>query len=152
MTFEELLEKDGQLIYTNKGVSMMPLLREDRDIMVIRKKGSEPCCKLDAVLFKRPGIIGRGAYVLHRILKVNNDGTYWVVGDNCTSGEIVAEKQILGILRTVVRNGKTISVNNRGYRVYVNTWCRWYRLRFFVLRTQRFILRRLGWLKRKVFR
>ncbi len=53
LTFEELLERDGQIAYTNKGVSMMPLLRQGRDLMVIDKKGPEPCKKYDAVLFKR---------------------------------------------------------------------------------------------------
>ena len=38
MSFEEILEKDGVLTYTNKGVSMKPLLREDRDVMVIKKR------------------------------------------------------------------------------------------------------------------
>ena len=30
-TFEEELERNGILIYTNRGDSMMPLLRENRD-------------------------------------------------------------------------------------------------------------------------
>lgn len=38
MTFEEVLELDGRLIYTNKGISMMPFLRADKDVMII-----EPC-------------------------------------------------------------------------------------------------------------
>ena len=141
LTFEELLKRDGSLAYTNKGNSMMPLLREDRDVMVISKKGSERCRKLDAVLFKRPNVTGRGEYVLHRILKVGDDGTYWIVGDNCYCGETVKEENVLGILTAVVRNGKTISVNNRGYRLYVNTWCRWYHLRFFILRLIHFFKR-----------
>ncbi len=33
--FEEILDRFGQLVYPNKGVSMMPLLRQDRDLMVI---------------------------------------------------------------------------------------------------------------------
>lgn len=37
MTFEEVLERDGKLVYTNKGVSMMPLLRQDQDLLVIEK-------------------------------------------------------------------------------------------------------------------
>ena len=49
LTFEELLERDGQIAYTNKGVSMMPLLRQSRDVMLISKKGQAGCKKLDAV-------------------------------------------------------------------------------------------------------
>lgn len=135
-TFEQQLEEHGRLVFTNKGVSMMPLLREDRDIMVIERKGAERCKKYDAVLFRRPGMEGRGAYVLHRILRVNPDGSYWIVGDNCVSGETVREEQILGVLTAVVRDGRTVSVTDRGYRLYVRLWCAPYRLRFFILRAR----------------
>ena len=132
LTFEQLLERDGHLAYTNKGVSMMPLLRQDRDVMIIRLKGEERCKKLDAVLFKRPS---SGAYVLHRILRVNGDSTYWIIGDNCVAGE------------TVVRDGKSIPVTDPVYRLYVNTWCRFYHLRITLLQGKHLIsrcLRKLG--------
>ena len=35
-TYEEQLNKYGTIIYTNVGRSMMPLLREHRDIMIRR--------------------------------------------------------------------------------------------------------------------
>ena len=133
-TFEELLEKTGVIVYTNKGVSMMPLLRQDRDLMVIERKGSERCKKYDAVLFRRPG--SQGVYVLHRILRVNDDGTYWIVGDNCVTGETVREENVLGILTAVVRDGKNIPVTGRGYRAYVHLWCDCYPLRFGILRAR----------------
>ena len=68
---EETLKKNGILVYTDKGDSMMPLLRENKDLMIIRTL-SEPPKKSDAVLFKRPN----GALVLHRIVKANKDGSY----------------------------------------------------------------------------
>ena len=102
-TFEEILDRCGKLVYPNKGISMKPLLRQGRDLMVIERKGPEPCRKYDAVLFKRPSFRGPDAYVLHRILRVNDDGSYWIVGDNCFTGDTVREEQILGILSAVVR-------------------------------------------------
>lgn len=140
-TFEQQLEEHGRLVFTNKGTSMMPLLREGRDIMVIERKGAERCQKYDAVLFRRPGVEGRGAYVLHRILRVNPDGSYWIVGDNCAYGETVREEHILGVLTAVMRDGRTISVADRGYRLYVRLWCAPYRLRFFILRARGFAAR-----------
>ena len=128
-SFEEELEKNGSLVYTNKGRSMMPLLRQDRDLMVIEKKGPERCKKYDAVLFKRGN-----RYVMHRILKVR-ENDYYIVGDNCRKGEYVREEQILGVLRQVVRDGKTISVEDPAYLRYVHLWCDAYPLRaglFFV--------------------
>lgn len=136
-SFEELLVRDGHLAFTNKGVSMMPLLREGKDVMLIDRKGPDRCRKLDAVLFRRPRANRQGAYVMHRILKVNADGTYWIAGDNCVSGETVKESQILGILTGVVRDGKTIPVTDWKYRLYVNTWCRWYHIRFACIKMRR---------------
>lgn len=122
ISFEALLARDGRLVYTNKGVSMMPLLRQDRDLMIIEKKGQERCRRFDAVLFRRPGINGRVAYVLHRIVKVNDDGTYYIVGDNCLTGETVREENVLGVLRGVVRDGRTVDSSSLGYRAYVWLW------------------------------
>ena len=34
-TFEEQLSKNGKLIYTNKGDSMMPLIKQDRDSSLV---------------------------------------------------------------------------------------------------------------------
>ena len=137
--FEDVLARYGKLVYPNKGVSMRPLLRQGRDLMVIERKGPEPCKKYDAVLFKRPSVSGPDAYVLHRILRVNDDGSYWIVGDNCFTGDTVREDQILGTLRAVVRDGKkTVSVTSPAYRAYVSLWCDFYPLRFALLRLKRF--------------
>ena len=144
---EEFLKQNGWLVYSNKGTSMMPLLRENRDLMVIEKKGPERCRRLDAVLFKKHGPEGRPVYVLHRILRVNDDGTYWVAGDNCTSGETVGEEQILGVLTSIIRDGKTVPITNRLYRLYSGTWCRCYRFRFLVLRIRNLAVRCIKRLK-----
>ena len=78
-SFEELLERDGKLVYTNVGVSMMPLLRQHRDVMVIgRVPKGERLKKYDAPLYKRRN----GQYILHRILEVR-EKDYVVCGDNC---------------------------------------------------------------------
>jgi hypothetical protein len=129
MTLAEQLDTHGVIMWPNKGVSMMPLLRENRDLMVIQKRGEERLRKYDAVLFVRTN----GEYVLHRILKVHPD-SYWIVGDNCISGEIVQEEQVIGILTEIVRDGKTIRVTDRGYLVFVHIWCALFPLRSFWLR------------------
>ena len=116
--FETVLKEQGVLIYTNKGVSMMPLLRQDKDIMVIKSQNSG-FQKNDAVLFKRPN----GQYILHRITKLNKDGSYQIIGDNCpkNSAETVRDEQILGILTEVRRDGKTIKVTDKNYLRYVRS-------------------------------
>lgn len=38
ITYEEYLEKNGSMTYSNVGVSMMPLLKQGRDLFTVRKK------------------------------------------------------------------------------------------------------------------
>lgn len=123
-TLAEELNRSGVVIHTNKGTSMIPLLRENRDLMVIRKRGAGCFHKYDAVLFLRDN----EEYVLHRIIKLNPD-SYWIVGDNCISGEEVREEQILGVLDEIVRDGKTIKVTDKGYVLFVRFWWAIYPIR-----------------------
>lgn len=133
-TYEEVLEKNGKLYWKVKGISMLPMIRQGRDIIVIEKCPQKRLNKYDVVLFRRKEIKEHTSYVLHRILKINADGTYWIVGDNCCSGDIVKEKDIIGVLSALIRNGKTIEMDSCFYRAYVHLWCDLYPVRFFILR------------------
>lgn len=112
--FEDEIESKGYIVYTNEGDSMMPLLRQHRDILVI-KKITEPLKKNDAVLFKRPN----GAYVLHRIVKVCGRGRYRIAGDNRHFSEIVPEEWIIGILSEIIRDGNRLTVDSDEYKAYL---------------------------------
>lgn len=149
MTFEEELRRSGRLVFTNKGSSMMPLLRQDKDIMIITACEAKELLPLDAVLFVREQG-GKKQYVLHRILKSHPDGSFWIVGDHCYSGERVKGEQILGKLSAVVRDGKTISVQDKKYLFYVHLWCDFYPMRFFILRTKAFLRRGRNFIKRRI--
>lgn len=129
MTFEEILEKDGCFVFTNVGASMMPLLRQRRDIIEITKKDAGRCKKYDVVLYKRGN-----RYVLHRILRVLSDG-YIIAGDHNVFIETdIKDEDILGVMTRVVRSGKTITPDNIYYKIYVHLWCDCYPLRMLVLR------------------
>lgn len=128
ISFEEMLDKNGYLIYNNVGISMMPLLRQGKDVLEIRKKGLERCQKYDVALYK----VG-DRYILHRIIKVR-EKDYVIVGDNCFRKEYgVTDKQILGVLTGIVRNGKHISVTDKKYLCYVHLWCDFYPIRAVIL-------------------
>jgi hypothetical protein len=148
MTIEEQLRTAGKLVYTNRGVSMLPLLRENRDVMVIEACKANEIKKLDAVLFVRHRKEKKD-YVLHRVLRQNADGSFWIVGDHCVQGETVPGEQIIGRLSAVVRDGRTISVHDWKYLCYVHLWCDVYPLRFLILRGKAFVRRGLRFLKRQ---
>lgn len=119
-TFEEILEKDGKLVYKTKGVSMNPMLYQNRDLVVIEvPKGRLK--KYDVALYKR----GK-SYVLHRVIEVNDDGTYSIRGDNTYGIETVPEEAVIGVLTSFVRDGKQYSVTDPEYLRYVKFWCEAY--------------------------
>lgn len=131
-TFEELLSQDGFLVYTNVGGSMLPLLRQRRDIIEIRKKEPGRCQRYDVVLYKRGD-----KYILHRILKVLPEG-YIIAGDNNTFVETdIRDENILGVMVRVIRDGKSITMDNWKYRLYVHLWCDCYPVRMLILRVMR---------------
>ena len=125
-TFEAELARKGTITYTCKGVSMLPLLRQQRDLFTITKRDGR-CKKYDVVLYKRYD----GAYVLHRVIKILPDG-YIILGDNCLNKEYgITDNDILGVMTSFVRDGKEYSVSSKGYRLYVRVWVGFYPIRRF---------------------
>ena len=127
-SFEEQLEKNGRLIYTNKGDSMMPLIKQDRDLVVI-KPVHDRLKKYDVPLYKRDN----GKHILHRVLKVRRDD-YVMCGDNRWAKEYgIQDRHIIGVLTAVIRNGKEIKVTDTKYRLYVHLWCDLFPVRAFIV-------------------
>ncbi len=127
-SFEEVLARDGKLIYTGVGTSMLPMLRQRRDLLIIERPG-RTLRKYDVPLYRRDS----GKYVLHRVLKVRRDG-YVLCGDNQWRREYgITDRQIIGVLTAFVRDGKEIPVTDRRYRLYVHLWCDLFWLRAAVL-------------------
>ena len=128
ITFEEIIRRDGRLVYTNVGDSMLPLIRQGRDLLVIEKTSGR-LKKYDVPLYKRDS----GQYVLHRILKVRQED-YVICGDNRWRREYgITDRHIIGVLTAVVRDGREISVTDWRYRLYVHVWCDFFPLRALVL-------------------
>lgn len=137
-TFEEQIQKNGKLIYTNVGDSMMPLIRQDKDLLIIEKVNGR-LKKYDVPLYKRDS----GQYVLHRILKVR-ENDYVICGDNRWRREYgISDRHIIGVLTGIVRDGKTILVTDKKYQLYVHLWCDFFPVRAFVIRVRGFVKRRL---------
>lgn len=117
-SFEEILKSEGRLVYSNVGTSMLPLIRQGRDLLIIEKTSGR-LDKYDVPLFRRPD----GKYVLHRVIKVCPDG-YVLRGDNQLIKEKgVTDDQILGVLTAVVRGGKEIRTASPRCRAYARIWC-----------------------------
>lgn len=132
-TYEEYLEQYGKITYTNVGTSMMPMIKQGRDLFTLVKKTEKRCRKYDVVLYcPKPS-----HYVLHRIVEVR-DHDYVILGDNCTEKEYgITDDQILAVLSRFVHKGKTYSVEDKGYRLYARLWYMIYPIRRFIMRAKR---------------
>lgn len=128
-SIENELHTKGEIVYTNVGDSMYPLIRPEGDIIIIKKCNGN-LKKYDIPLYKRTD----GSYILHRVLNVKADGSYIMCGDNRWRREKgISDENILGILSCVVRDGKENYLSGFKYRLYVFFWCRMYYIRAIAL-------------------
>ena len=104
--FEEVLEKDGELIFTNVGYSMYPLIKQREDVLRIIK--TDTYKKGDIVLYKSD----IDHYVLHRILKIKKDKVILAGDYNYTKDKPITQDKILGLLTTITKkDGKVIDLS-----------------------------------------
>ena len=126
-TIEEVLLSHGKYIGPTVGVSMLPMLKNRRDTIVVLPK-TERLKRLDVALYKRGD-----AYVLHRVLQPI-EGGYIIRGDNCYSDENVPENAVIGVLSEFFRKGKHFYCTDKKYLKYAEKRLKTYKIRrFFVL-------------------
>ena len=104
--FEEVLDKDGELIFTNVGYSMYPLIKQREDILRIVKTDSFK--KGDIVLYKS----NIDHYVLHRVLKIKKDKIILAGDYNYRKDAPIVKEQVLGLLTTITKkDGRVIDLS-----------------------------------------
>ena len=114
VAYEELLDRDGQVMTHVVGSSMLPLLRDRQSIVLVEAVRLVPPKKGDVVLYKT-----NGTYILHRILRIRPD-EYLIRGDNTWMIEHVPKAALLATLTGFCRTpeGKMIPRNHPGYKIY----------------------------------
>ena len=110
------IKSEGKAYFYTKGVSMKPMLKENRDISVLVPKDREPKSG-DVVLFVRPNRDNQ--LVLHRIIRRRKDGAYIIRGDNTYINEPVKPENVLALLVGFFRKGRYFDCEkSKRYRVY----------------------------------
>jgi len=134
--YEEALNEYGYFAGPPVGTSMLPLLRENEDVVVIRP--CEAVRLLDVILYRRTD----GNTVLHRVVGKRKDG-YILRGDNQIVNEYgVKDIQVIGKMTSFYRKGKEYSMQEASVRLYGFVWWMIYPLRY-MERSARGILGRL---------
>ena len=100
--FEEVLDKDNELYFTNVGYSMYPLIKQREDILHIVK--TDAYKKGDIILYKS----NVDHYVLHRILKIKKDKIICAGDYNYFKDQPIAKEQVLGLLTEIKKKDGTV--------------------------------------------
>lgn len=90
------------------GTSMNPLLYQNRDFVKIVKPAL-PLKIGDIPLYRR----NDGAFILHRVVGIKENGEYIMCGDNQFLLEYgITDKNIIGVTKTLIIDGKEIDVDS----------------------------------------
>lgn len=112
----EQLEAGCSVRFSPQGVSMLPMLRQGTDSVVLSPL-PEQLEKYDLPLYRRDD----GSYVLHRIVKAGQ--TYTCMGDNQFIPEPgLRRDQMIALVTVFYRGSREISVKDPGYRLYCRFW------------------------------
>lgn len=127
---EDVLKEKDVYIGPTVGVSMLPMLKNRRDTIVVKPK-TERLKRLDVALYKRGE-----SYILHRVLEAV-DGGYIIRGDNCYVDENVPEEAVIGVLTEFFRKDKHILCTDKKYIRYAEKRIKTYKSRRFFVRMKR---------------
>lgn len=114
-----VLEKGGAFPFYPQGTSMEPAICAGRDMVVLSPLPGQ-LKKYQIVLYKRDN----GAFVLHRIIHIN-DSSFTMRGDHQFLSEPgIRREQMIGIVTELVRDGRTIHINDTAHRILAVLWVR----------------------------
>ncbi len=120
-----------------RGVSMLPLLRQGKDAVELSPLPPR-LKKYDLPVYRYPS----GKYVMHRVVAVKDWG-YVCRGDNTYKDEHITQEMMIGLVSSIRRGEKRISVDSAGYQLYSRVWCAVYPLRHFCVRAKNWLRRHL---------
>lgn len=115
---EDEISNGRKVQFRIKGDSMSPLLRDNKDDIVLYPCVGDELSPMDIVLFRY-----KGKYLLHRIIRregnrlyIQGDGSY-IAKEECSIDDVIGKVQMI-----VRPSGKIISVNGWQWRWLSYIW------------------------------
>ena len=124
-SIKEILNKHGTYTGLTSGTSMLPLLHQGKDnIIVVKPEGRLK--KYDVAVY----VTENGKYIMHRVVEVHDDH-YIFIGDNLLAKEYVTDDMVCGKLVGFYKNGKHYidCKNSKIYKAYSKFWVKFKPLR-----------------------
>lgn len=115
----EMIESNGTVKMLVSGYSMQPMIYHARDTVTLCK-ARLPLKKYEIPLFRQED----GKFVMHRVVRINKDGTYRCRGDNSRNIEDnIRDDQVIAVVKSFNRKGKEIVIGkSAGYWLYTRVW------------------------------
>ncbi|MBQ7654553.1 MAG: hypothetical protein IJS17_05715 [Clostridia bacterium] len=117
----EAIEKDGRVRIYPRGKSMLPMLREGIDSVVLTR--AEKLELYDVVLHKDDD-----GWCLHRVVSMKN-GSVTTCGDNQSVGKVVDRDDVLAKVESWYRGDEHIENDDARYKRYIRRIVRFRPLR-----------------------
>lgn len=110
---------DGQSVTIPvKGYSMRPMMRSDKDKVVVVAHTDEYIKKGAVMLFRHKGL-----HVMHRIIAIEGDCITFAGDGNYRITEQAQKEDIVAQATAIIRpSGRTISLDSRKWRIYSTIW------------------------------
>ena len=132
---QEGLESGKTVRFSPRGISMLPMLRQGIDNVVLSPVPAR-LKKYDLPLYRRSS----GQFVLHRIIEAGE--TYTCMGDSQFAPEPgLGHEQMIALVTAFTRGKRLIPVTDPVYRLYCRFW-------HYSRPLRHFWRRGLGWLRR----
>ena len=117
---DDLLEAGESVQLTVKGYSMRPLLRNERNMVVLRSPAQHDALQVgDVVLFRY-----HGRHILHRIVAIDGD-RLTIAGDGLyLQQEHCLTRDVVGVVEMVIRkkNGRIIRTDSTYWKRMSRLW------------------------------
>lgn len=110
----EVIGEGGEFCLFPKGTSMLPLIRQGADAVALVSLDRKPK-KGDVLLYRRED----GQYVLHRLMRVENNGSLCFCGDNQRLLEHgIGCDQVVAVVTAFFRGDKRLEASGLVMRLY----------------------------------
>lgn len=110
---DEVISSGGEFRMYPRGVSMLPLLTQGEDSVVLVSLGD--VCENDMILYRRDN----GQFVLHRVTKIDGD-EYIMCGDNQFELEGgIKREHLLAKVKYFYNKDKKVTLDSKKYQKYI---------------------------------
>lgn len=115
---EQMLNEGQNVTISVKGFSMRPMMRNEKDKVVLTAHTKEDIKLGNVMLFRH-----NGNHIMHRIINIDGNNVTFAGDGNYRIIERATKEDIVAQVTTIIRpSGYTISLDSRRWKIYSKIW------------------------------